>query len=93
MTTARSSFWPNLSLALLLCAIVASWFWLAPPDPEVQLAYTALATTTVPADCSNLWRKSRLLKSLMVDLPLRDGCKGTRLYMRAESRSQVGAKH
>ena len=46
MVTARPTFWPNLALALLLFTIVGSWFWLAPPDPAVQLAYMLLALTT-----------------------------------------------
>ena len=46
MVTARPTFWPNLTLALLLFTIIGSWFWLAPPDPAVQLAYMLLALTT-----------------------------------------------
>jgi protein-S-isoprenylcysteine O-methyltransferase Ste14 len=38
---------PNLSLALLLVGIVASWFWQSNGDAAVQLGYGLIALTTV----------------------------------------------
>src|SRR2546423_104042 len=47
MTTTRQAFVPNLSLAILLCAIVGSWFRHISPDPGTRLGYALLALTTV----------------------------------------------
>jgi protein-S-isoprenylcysteine O-methyltransferase Ste14 len=47
MTATRRAFVPNLGLAILLCAIVGTWFWHIAPDPGVQLAYALLALTTI----------------------------------------------
>jgi protein-S-isoprenylcysteine O-methyltransferase Ste14 len=56
MTTIRQAWMPNLSLAILLCAIVASWFRQISPEPGVLLSYGLLSLATLGLACLALLR-------------------------------------
>jgi protein-S-isoprenylcysteine O-methyltransferase Ste14 len=47
MPATQQRLGPNLGLALLLLAIVGSWFWQCPPDSPYRFGYLLLAVTTV----------------------------------------------
>jgi protein-S-isoprenylcysteine O-methyltransferase Ste14 len=47
MVKTRTSLLPNISLALLLIAIVGSWFWSFPQNIEVLVGYSLLTLTTL----------------------------------------------
>jgi protein-S-isoprenylcysteine O-methyltransferase Ste14 len=47
MIASRPALVPNLSLACLLCAIVASWAYMVPADSAVRGGYLLLALTTM----------------------------------------------
>ncbi len=47
MATTRPAFLPNLGLAIILLAIVGSWFRQLPEDPEVLFGYGVLGMATL----------------------------------------------
>ncbi len=47
MATTRPAFLPNLGLAIILFAIVGSWFWHIPEDPQVLFGYGVLGLATL----------------------------------------------